>query len=489
MTDYLFYSVAILVCVLLFLYLKFEYVLTHHRWVFVCFFLLPLSFVYEFYFYLRNRIVMQLHSAPTQHAKRVREIQENVKRWGKEGKGKLMCTARPSFLTVSMKYSAYKDTHWKVPINLHDILEIDIKQKKCKLEPLVTMGQISASLIPLGWTLPVLPELDDLTVGGLIMGVGIETSSHLYGLFQHTCISYDVITSDGNLVHCSEDCNQDLFFAVPWSYGTIGFLVAVEVRIIPAKPFVEIQYIPFSEIGSFVDRFKSESSKQENDFVEGIIFSKTAGVVMTGKFCDPPKQENLINRIGQFWKSWFFTHVKKFLSNGMGTEYIPLRDYFHRHTRSLFWEMQDIIPFGNNSIFRYTCGWMVPPKISLLKLTQTNTTKRLYDQKHVTQDILLPLASLQQTLTVFDEEFNVYPLWVCPFKLPHNPGLVHPDGPDTVMYVDIGAYGVPKIKDFDAKKALRNVEAFTRGVKGFQMLYADTRMTRDEFREMFDHEL
>lgn len=27
-------------------------------------------------------------------------------------------------------------------------------------------------------------ELDDLTVGGLVMGTGIETSSHNYGLFQ-----------------------------------------------------------------------------------------------------------------------------------------------------------------------------------------------------------------------------------------------------------------------------------------------------------------
>ena len=28
---------------------------------------------------------------------------------------------------------------------------------------------------------------DDLTVGGLVMGTGIETSSHRFGLFQHIC--------------------------------------------------------------------------------------------------------------------------------------------------------------------------------------------------------------------------------------------------------------------------------------------------------------
>ena len=46
------------------------------------------------------------------------------------------------------------------------------------------MGQLSHTLDSLGWTIPVLPELDDLTVGGLVMGTGIETSSHKFGLFQ-----------------------------------------------------------------------------------------------------------------------------------------------------------------------------------------------------------------------------------------------------------------------------------------------------------------
>lgn len=34
-----------------------------------------------------------------------------------------------------------------------------------RVEPLVTMGQLTATLDPLGWTVPIVPELDDLTVG------------------------------------------------------------------------------------------------------------------------------------------------------------------------------------------------------------------------------------------------------------------------------------------------------------------------------------
>lgn len=36
-----------------------------------------------------------------------------------------------------------------------------------RVEPLANMGQVSALLNPIGWTLPVVPELDDLTVGEL----------------------------------------------------------------------------------------------------------------------------------------------------------------------------------------------------------------------------------------------------------------------------------------------------------------------------------
>lgn len=56
-----------------------EAVLVHHRWVFVCFFLLPLSILFDIYYQLRAWAVWRLHSAPRQHAQRVRHIQEQVR--------------------------------------------------------------------------------------------------------------------------------------------------------------------------------------------------------------------------------------------------------------------------------------------------------------------------------------------------------------------------------------------------------------------------
>lgn len=152
-----------------------------------------------------------------------------------------MCTARPGWQTMSFRKPMYKTTMKQINCNLIDILEIDREKQTVRCEPLVTMGQLSATLAKLGWTIAIVPELDDLTVGGLVMGTGVESSSHIYGLFQHICVSFELVLSDGSLVTCSSNDNSDLFYAVPWSYGTLGFLTSAEIKIVPATKLVYLE--------------------------------------------------------------------------------------------------------------------------------------------------------------------------------------------------------------------------------------------------------
>ena len=96
-------------------------------------------------------------------------------------------------------------------------------------------------------------------------------------------------------------------------------------------------------------------------------------------------------------------------------EYIPLRDYYHRHTRPPFWEMEMMIPIGNHPVFRYLLGWLMPPKVSFLKLSQTEYTRKLTERTHVAQDFLVPTDRMGEVLDVCDEEYDgIYPLWLCP---------------------------------------------------------------------------
>ena len=51
-----------------------------------------------------------------------------------------------------------------------------------------------------------------------------------------------------------------------------------------------------------------------------------------------------MNDIAKWYKPWFFVHVHDiFKATEVGkkyVEYLPLRDYYHRHSRALFWEIQ-----------------------------------------------------------------------------------------------------------------------------------------------------
>merc|ERR1711860_291787 len=110
-----------------------EYILVNHRWIFVLF-LLPVSFVYDIYFYLRNAIVFKLSSAPRKHKKKVEDVSKQVQQWMEKGQKTKMCTARPGWQTISPQNMAYKNRMHQISINLVDILEVDAKNKTITCE-------------------------------------------------------------------------------------------------------------------------------------------------------------------------------------------------------------------------------------------------------------------------------------------------------------------------------------------------------------------
>ena len=61
-----------------------------------------------------------------------------------------------------------------------------------------------------------------------------------------------MVLGDGSLAHVTADNEyKDLFYTLPWSHGTLGFLVALELKIIKIK--VKHNKIPdhFNQMCSF----------------------------------------------------------------------------------------------------------------------------------------------------------------------------------------------------------------------------------------------
>ncbi len=557
------------------------YILTNHRSTIVVLFGLPLSLLWDTLLKLRSYYIHKVHSAPHLHEQRVQSIVHQVQ--NRSNPNSPLCTARPGWMSVSLSYRNYKQKWNAIPMPLYDILDVDYEHQIVHVEPFVSIGQLTHTLNPKGYTLPVVPEMDDLTIGGLINGTGIESSSHVYGLFHEIITELEICLGDGTVVIATKDNEySDLFHAVPWSYGTLGLLLSAKLKMIPCKEFVKLTYLPFGEKEEYIHCLRSlsgefdtcsgkngsdersssssgnpnsshsgtssSSSKEKsvqpqqhvdgiaeekknddsttsctntNDvktppmFVEGLTYSTNEAVIMKGEFIskkDIPKN-GTINRLSLWFKPWFYKHVqnklayKDYHKNTHNhnpeiyeqnlVEYIPLRDYYHRHTQSLFWEMELMIPIGNHPLFRYLLGWLMPPKVSFLKISQTEMTRQLVERTHVAQDFLVPTRKMSDFLTVCDEKFDyIYPLWLCLHNHTSMPGSIlrDPLTKKDEMYIDIGVYGLPKCvhekreEEFDMKRSMREVAEELVKMNGFQMLYADVFNTREEFEKMFDHE-
>jgi len=483
------------------------YILTNHRSAVVTIFGLPLSLLFDTVLQVRSKYMTLLYSAPHLHDERVRTIQQQVQ--SREDPTAPLCTARPGWMSISLSYRTYKQKWNAIEMPLYDILETNLDERMVRVEPFVSIGQLTHTLNPKGYTLPVVPEMDDLTVGGLINGTGIESSSHHAGLFHEIVTELELLLGDGTVVVATATNEySDLFHAIPWSYGTLALLLSAKLKLIPCSKYVKLTYTPHNDSKeSYIEHMRQLSGEYDNNngdkkknipmFVEGLAYSLNSAVVMEGEFVDTvPRGE--MNRLSLWWKPWFYKHVQTILKSGVEKkiEYIPLRDYYHRHSQSLFWEMELMIPIGNHPIFRWIFGWLMPPKVSFLKLSQTEMTRKLTEETHVAQDFLVPTKDLGDFLTVCDKEFDqVYPLWLCLHAHSNMPGslLKDPTSGKTEMYMDVGVYGLPQCvhqqrpEEFDMKSSMRNTLFELEKVHGFQMLYADVFFTREEFEQMFDH--
>ncbi|KAG6524372.1 delta(24)-sterol reductase-like [Zingiber officinale] len=487
------------------------------RWIVVIFVVLPISFLIYFGLYLGD-----VKSAMKSEKRRQKEHDENVKKVVNRLKQRdpkkdgLVCTARKPYIAVGMRNVDYKRArHFEVDLSaFRNILEIDKERMVAKVEPLVNMGQITRYTVHMNLALAVVAELDDLTVGGLINGYGIEGSSHIYGLFSDTIVAMEVVLADGKVVRCTKDNEySDLFYGVPWSQGTLGFLVSAEIKLIPIKEYMRLTYAPFrgnlQEIAqAYADSFAPRDGDPAKvpDFVEGMIYSPTESVLMTGKYAsteEAKRKGNVINSVGWWFKPWFYQHAQTALKRGEFVEYIPTREYYHRHTRCLYWEGKLILPFADQWWFRWLMGWMMPPKVSLLKATQGEAIRNYYHDNHVIQDLLVPLYKVGDALEFVHREMEVYPIWLCPhrlFKLPVRT-MVYPEAGfdhhhrqgDTSyaqMFTDIGVYYAPgpvlRGEVFNGAEAVRNLEEWLIQNHSFQPQYAVSELTEKNFWRMFD---
>merc|ERR1740121_3060086 len=236
------------------------------------------------------------------------------------------------------------------------------------------------------------------------------------------------------------------------------------------------------------------------DFVEAFQFTATHSVVTFGRYTNDSPQ---LAELASWHAPWFYKVLQNMPGSRMTISFKAM-EYLHRHSKSIFWELAYLQPWGHQAWFRWLCGWLNPPKIALVKKYQPKLTLENYMKSHIVQDYLLPIEKTAEMMKLGTETLGVYPVWICPYvnKKHDRDGLMHPPGASDHMYVDVGYYGLPDHgrttvgtsgaclnKVFEMDPALSKIEKWLMACKGYVMLYAYHTLNEKELKDMFDHKL
>ncbi|KAF4988944.1 hypothetical protein FDECE_14858, partial [Fusarium decemcellulare] len=236
---------------------------------------------------------------------------------------------------------------------LRNVLQVDRATRTALVEPNVPMDKLVESTLKHGLIPPVVMEFPGITAGGGFAGTAGESSSFKHGFFNDTVNWAEMILGNGDVVRASREERADLFRGAAGAVGSLGVTTLLELQLQEAKKFVRTTYHRTSSVAEAVARIRAETDNPANDYVDGILFSKDHGVVVTGTLTDDKPADTKIQTFSGSWDPWYYLHVQDRTRNvpsagptastsdsaasSSPVDYIPLAEYLFRYDRGGFW--------------------------------------------------------------------------------------------------------------------------------------------------------
>ncbi|KAJ5043130.1 uncharacterized protein L3040_004514 [Drepanopeziza brunnea f. sp. 'multigermtubi'] len=385
---------------------------------------------------------------------------------------------------------------------LSHVLHIDPETKTCLVEPNVPMDRLVEATMAYGLVPPVVMEFPGITVGGGYSGTSGESSSFKHGFFDQTINWVEMILADGEVVRLSPTEKGDLFHGAAGAVGTFGVTTLVEIQLQDAKKYVETTYHPVQSMEEAIAKckfFTKPSSKE--DYVDGIMFSQTQGAIITGRLTDTPKSDLELQCFSAASDPWFYLHVQETVNANFApvSEIIPLAEYLFRYDRGGFWVGKSAFEYFKFPFNKFTRRWLDDFLHTRMMYTALHASGQ--SKKYVVQDLALPYDTVEVFVKYTDEEFGIWPLWLCPLKQsklptmhPHYPSSssssLSPRGEHETLepLLNIGLWGPGPENHTDFITKNRLLEAKLKQLGGMKWLYAHTYYSEDEFWSQFDRE-
>jgi hypothetical protein len=307
-------------------------------------------------------------------------------------------------------------------------------------------------------------EFPGITVGGGFAGTAGESSGFKEGFFDATVNWFEIVLPTGEIVNASPSERSDLFHGAAGSLGTLGVATLFELRLINFRPYVELTYHPVASVKDALETMAAATKEEGNDFVDGILYSRERGVIISGRLVDQVPKGAKVQQFSRAKDHWFYIQVERTASRQPEPVkvYTPVRDYLFRYDRgavsiththcsislltgiSQFWTGKYafsyfLTPF--NRITRWALDYFMHTRVMYQALHASG-----HSSKYIVQDLLLPQNSTEEFIDYISTQFNFWPLWLCPLKagseVPLHPELAQGAYTDdkTVTFVNVGVW-------------------------------------------------
>ena len=364
------------------------------------------------------------------------------------------------------------------------VLDVDAARGTVEVEGMTTYEELVEATLAHGLMPAVVPQLKSITIGGAVSGVGIEASSFRYGLVHETVSEMDVLLASGEIVTCTaKNEHRDLFFGLPNSYGTLGYILKLKALTIPVKPYVRLTHIRIPDTDDFFASLQDWCT-EGTDFVDGTVFRRNDHYLTVGRFVDEAPYTSDYTYLDMYYRS----------IPARSEDYLTTHDYLWRWDTDWFWCSKNL--YVQNALMRRLLGRKRLNSITYQKVMRWNGrvgfTRTLsewfgYHSESVIQDVDIPIENAPGFLDFFHREIGIKPLWICPVGRPPTDSA-YPLFPMTAdsLYINFGFWDV--IRERQERPAgyyNRQVEEAVVDLGGIKSLYSSSYYAEEDFWSLY----
>lgn len=165
---------------------------------------------------------------------------------------------------------------------LDRFIAFDAATGRLTCEAGVVLRDIQRTLVPRGWSLPVVPGTQLVTVGGAIANDVHGKNHHVMGTFGEHVLRLRIARTDGEIIECGPKLRPEWLAATVGGLGLTGVILEAEIQLRPVNgPWVDSEIVPFAGLDAFFRL--SESSEADWEHTVSWI-DCTSGANLRGLF-------------------------------------------------------------------------------------------------------------------------------------------------------------------------------------------------------------